>query len=166
MFQIKFVEKIEPHVLCSRQFCFILPFMRLRGKMFQSEAGHRRQYGARALHSGYLRLQTHTHTQYVILIAFLLQQWLQESTSMAHYTYIICLVCITYNVNFPISGQESRVTGTPSHHTARTTEGLTAWSRVLLEKLTGSQIVKKFPAFEGNRRFITVFTSDCHLSLS
>jgi hypothetical protein len=36
---------------------------------------------------------------------------------------------------------------------------LTPWSRVLLEKLTGSQIVKKFPAFYGTRRFITAFTS-------
>jgi hypothetical protein len=27
---------------------------------------------------------------------------------------------------------------------------LTPWSRVLLEKLTGSQLVKKFPAFYGN----------------
>ena len=27
------------------------------------------------------------------------------------------------------------------------------WSRVLLEKLPGSQLVKKFPAFYGNRRF-------------
>jgi len=37
---------------------------------------------------------------------------------------------------------------------------LTPWSRPLLEKLTGFQLVKKFPAFLGNRRFITAFTSD------
>jgi hypothetical protein len=42
----------------------------------------------------------------------------------------------------------------------------TPWSKVLLEKLTGSQLVKKFPAFYGTRRIITVFTSACHLSLS
>ena len=35
-----------------------------------------------------------------------------------------------------------------------------------LEKLTGSQLVKKFPAFYGNRRFITAFTRARHLSLS
>ena len=40
------------------------------------------------------------------------------------------------------------------------------WSRVLLEKLTGSQLVKKFSAFYGNRWFITAFTSARHLSLS
>ena len=43
---------------------------------------------------------------------------------------------------------------------------LTPWSRVLLEKLTGSQLVQKFPAFYGTQRFIIAFTSACHLSLS
>ena len=36
---------------------------------------------------------------------------------------------------------------------------LILWRRVLLEKLTGFQLVKKFPAFYGARRFITAFTS-------
>ena len=31
---------------------------------------------------------------------------------------------------------------------------LTPWSRVLLEKLTGLQLVKKFLAFYGTRKFI------------
>ena len=43
---------------------------------------------------------------------------------------------------------------------------LTPWSRVLLEKLTGLQPVKQFPAFYGTRRFITALTSVRHLSLS
>ena len=43
---------------------------------------------------------------------------------------------------------------------------LTPWHRVLLEKLTGFQLVKKFPAFCATRRFITAFTSSHHLSLS
>jgi hypothetical protein len=34
------------------------------------------------------------------------------------------------------------------------------------EKLIGSQLVKKFPAFYGTRRFITAFTNARHLSLS
>jgi len=36
---------------------------------------------------------------------------------------------------------------------------LTPWSSVHLEKLTGFQLVKKFPAFYGTRRFITAFRS-------
>jgi len=43
---------------------------------------------------------------------------------------------------------------------------LTPWCGVLLEKLTVLQLVKKFPAFQGTRRFITALTSVCHLSLS
>ena len=42
---------------------------------------------------------------------------------------------------------------------------LTPWCRVLLKKLAGLQLVKKFPAFYGTRRFITTFTSFRHPSL-
>ena len=43
---------------------------------------------------------------------------------------------------------------------------LTPWCRVLLEKLTGLQLIKNFPSFYGTRRFITALTSVRHLSLS
>ena len=43
---------------------------------------------------------------------------------------------------------------------------LTPWSRVLLEKLASLQLVKKFTAFYGTRRFLTALTSARHLSLS
>jgi len=43
---------------------------------------------------------------------------------------------------------------------------LTPWCRVLFEKLTGLQLVKKFPAFHGTRKFITALTSVSQLSLS
>ena len=43
---------------------------------------------------------------------------------------------------------------------------LTPWCRVLLEKLSYLQIVKKFPAHHGTRRFITALTSVRHLSVS
>ena len=42
----------------------------------------------------------------------------------------------------------------------------TPWCTVLLEKLIGLQLVKKFPAFHGTRRFITALTSVRQLSLS
>jgi len=42
---------------------------------------------------------------------------------------------------------------------------LTPWWRVLLQKLTGLQLVKKFPAFQATRRFITALTSVRQLSL-
>jgi len=39
------------------------------------------------------------------------------------------------------------------------------WCRVLLEKLTGLQLVKKFPAFHGTRMFNTALTSVRQLSI-
>jgi hypothetical protein len=39
---------------------------------------------------------------------------------------------------------------------------LIPWSRVLLEKLKVTQLVKKFPAFYGTHRFITVFIRAHH----
>ena len=43
---------------------------------------------------------------------------------------------------------------------------LTPWSRVLLEKLTGSAASQEIPRIFGTRRFITVLTSARHMSLS
>jgi prolipoprotein diacylglyceryltransferase len=40
------------------------------------------------------------------------------------------------------------------------------WSRVLREKLTDPQLLKKFSAFYGTRRFITAFTRAPYLSVS
>ena len=51
-----------------------------------SRTGHRWQYGACALHAGYLRLQT--HSEYVILIAFPLQKWFKETSQ--HQNYLTC----------------------------------------------------------------------------
>ena len=43
---------------------------------------------------------------------------------------------------------------------------LIRWRRVLLEKLTNSQLVKKFPAYYRTLRFITALTKARHLTLS
>ena len=43
---------------------------------------------------------------------------------------------------------------------------MTPWSRVLLEKLTGSAASQEIPRIFGTRRFLTVPTSARHLSLS
>jgi hypothetical protein len=56
-----------------------------------------------------------------------------------------------------------------THHQTlfrRNTCFLTPSSTDLPEKLTGPQVVRKFPAFYGTRRFITAFTTARHLSLS
>ena len=43
---------------------------------------------------------------------------------------------------------------------------LLIYTMELLEKLEGSQVVKKFPAFYGTQSFITAFSSARHLFLS
>jgi len=37
---------------------------------------------------------TNAHSEYVIFIAFLLQQWLHVRASMLCYTYIVCIVVL------------------------------------------------------------------------
>jgi hypothetical protein len=74
--------------------------------------------------------------------------------------------------NLPALARKKTYTITPSALLSRTSPSklliylLTSNSRVLLEKLTGFQLVKKLPAFYGTRRLITAFTSARHLSLS
>ena len=68
--------------------------------------------------------------------------------------------CNLYAVFLGKQVQRLRTQAAPSLYS------LIPWSRVLLEKLTGSQLVKKFPAFYGTRRFITALTSARHLSQS
>jgi hypothetical protein len=48
----------------------------------------------------------------------------------------------------------------------RSSDRVTLWSRVLLEKLIITHLVKCFPKFYGTRRFITVFTRSRELDAS
>jgi hypothetical protein len=81
--------------------------------------------------------------------------WRQESTSIKLYVYAITDPSLTNtyfkSVQFLF-------------HWCWLTYWLTPCSRVLLEKLTGLQLVKKFPTFYETRMFITAFTSAHHLS--
>ena len=69
--------------------------------------------------------------------------------------------------NLPVRATGSHAQDTAAYHPSVFLNGvhvsvtyvLTPWSRVLLKKLIVSQPVKKFPAFYGSRRFITVFYS-------
>ena len=67
---------------------------------------------------------------------------------------------VCQNFSQSVSQSDSRfVSDLVSDYTYLITYLLTPWCRVLLEKLTGLQLVKKFPAFHGTRRFITALTS-------
>ena len=73
---------------------------------------------------------------------------------------ILHIYIVTNNVN--VYGRESQVKNLTYLLTPYL---LTPWRRVLLEKLTGLKLVKKFPSFYGTRRFITAFTRARHLFL-
>ena len=157
---------------------------------------------------------TNTHSWYVIVVAFLLQQWLCERASILRYSFIayhvhfcdilspICFYTSSTRLaarsNVSVSGRPlagaifvcfvlvlcvkhvdfsakcwSLVQGSPTvyvyviecnqgnnnppHLQWLTTRYsiLTPWNRELLERLSGFQLVKKFPAFYRTRRLIT-----------
>jgi hypothetical protein len=43
---------------------------------------------------------TNTHSEYVILSAFPLQQWLYERASMLRHTYIACIFCCSERTEY------------------------------------------------------------------
>ena len=75
--------------------------------------------------------------------------------------YVCTYVCVCIYINKYIYIQYILYIYTHTH-----IYKLTPWCRVLLERLTGLQLVKKFPAFYVTRRFITALTSVRHLSLT
>jgi hypothetical protein len=90
MFQIKVVEKIKTHILCS------ITFFENRAVYENVEkycsAGQATDNSTRVLIAYWVPKATHTHSEHVILIAFPLQQLLQGRASVLCYTY--CLVYI------------------------------------------------------------------------
>jgi len=102
MAQTKVVAKIKTQ--CHVQYLFSenLAIYEIYGKIWYSPTGHRRQYDTCALYDVYLRLQI--HTEYVILIAVPLQQWLLEHTSM--------LRCSTLPVLFMLCREEGQLEAT------------------------------------------------------
>jgi len=79
----------------------------------------------------------------------------EDKTFCTHLDQLWGLCSLLYNgdqVSSPTVKQ-------PEHGIDHPSPSSLLWSRVLLEMLNGSQLVKKIPAFYGTRRFITIFTS-------
>ena len=98
MFKIKVVEKMKTNILSS------ITFFRKSHRLWDNVEKCGRDPGAtNDVIIWRIRVAcwickaictyAHAHTdQYVILIAFPLQQWIRERSSMLRYTYIVCLV--------------------------------------------------------------------------
>ena len=92
MFQTKVVDKIKKkHNLCSVTF-----FPPENLAVYEIIWKNMVQRSRPQITRGRMRIAcwitkaTNTHSEYVILIAFPLQQWLHERASMLCYTYIVC----------------------------------------------------------------------------
>ena len=88
--------------------------------------------------------------------------WTNFQTKAEPWRYHKCVcVCVCVCAYFPLCNQDEGMWVFSSAASWRS-----ACRRVLPEKLTGPQLVKKFRWFYGTRRFITVFTTARHLYLS
>ena len=89
MFQIKVVEKIKTHFVFNTP---LPPENRAVYEIMWKNGGGRPQVTAWFMRiTRWIPRATNTHSKYVILIAFPLQQWLHERASMLRYTYSACL---------------------------------------------------------------------------
>ena len=98
MFRIEVVEKIKTHTLCSitlwRKSCRLWDNVEKYGRADRPQMAIWRMRTACCITK-----PTNTHSEYVILIVFALQQWLKERASMLRYAYIACHVtCVIVSV--------------------------------------------------------------------
>jgi hypothetical protein len=82
----KIVDKIKTHILCSvTLFSKIVPFIRQFEKFCRVGEAAVDKWRMRIACS--ISKATNTHSGYVIIIAFLWQQWVHERVSMLRYIY-------------------------------------------------------------------------------
>ena len=97
MFQTNVVEKIKTHILCSvmflRKSCRLWDNVGKYGRLGQATGNIRRMRSACRIPKA-----TDTHSEYVILIAFPLQQWLREGTSILRHTYVAYIIFFIWSV--------------------------------------------------------------------
>jgi hypothetical protein len=73
-----------------------------------------------------------------------------------HPTPVRTYCSLLYEV--PVTRNTKHVDKDHRHWEINSKTRLTPWSRVLPEKLSGPQLLNKFPVFYENRRFIIAFT--------
>jgi hypothetical protein len=96
-----------------------------------------------------------------------IEKCFKETASVAHCSQCRAMKSIIGAAEFiRLHDDDGQLENTALFNILQITYFLTPCSRVLLQKLTGSQLVKKYPAFYGTLKFITAFTSAHHLSLS
>jgi len=94
MFRTKLLEKIKTHILC-----FVNPPPTENRAVYQIMWGNVvERIAGLVLYNGHLRIAcwiskaTKPHSEYLLLIAFVRQEWLRERVSTLLYKHIGCLV--------------------------------------------------------------------------
>ena len=106
MFQAKVVEKIKIHVSCSEAFFENDAVYEITWKIIV-EPDRPQMTICHMCIACYIPKAIHRHTEYVTLIAFPLQQCLQEGASMLLDTHIACIVMYYFHCSlhdFHLSG--------------------------------------------------------------
>jgi hypothetical protein len=135
MFQKNFAEKIKTRILCSNFFSLkIAPFMWQCGnKCGRTGEAADENIILRMRTTCWITKATHTHSEYVILIAFLRQQLLQENTSILRYTYIACTATMVTRKHLNITlyvhclHGNNGYTKTPQYYAIRTLPARQQW---------------------------------------
>ena len=97
MFETKVVEKTKTHILCSVSFYFTKNPV-VYEIMWKNivQPGRPQMAIWRMRNACWIIKATNTHSEYVILIVFPLQQWLHGRASIWRYTYIACLAVLKF----------------------------------------------------------------------
>jgi len=98
MFQTKAVQRMKTHILCPKAFFFFFEIRAVYEIMWRNAVElirlqKKASYGGMP-NACWISKTTNTHSEYVIHIAFLLQQWFHERALLLRYTYIASLVNI------------------------------------------------------------------------
>jgi hypothetical protein len=91
MFQTKVSEKVNTHFTLNNFFLKIMSLLRLNGEIWLTRTAH---IIWRMRIVCWIRKAIDTNSEYVILVAFLLQHWLQEHAPVLRNAYF-CLSCST-----------------------------------------------------------------------
>jgi len=100
MFQTNIVEKIKTHILYS------VTFLKKNRAVYEImwknvvERGRPQMKIWRMRVACWIIKATDTHSEYVVLVSFPLQQQLSERAGMLHYTNVACLCCVTLTLSF------------------------------------------------------------------
>jgi len=96
MFQTKLTEKIKTHILCPRASPPPPPLENRAVYEIMWENNVQPDWPQMTIwcmRTAYRIPKDTTHSEYVMIIVFPLQQWLHERVSLLRYTYTVCLVC-------------------------------------------------------------------------